>query len=69
MKCLQELEEHGEAMVKILKVKTKGMQKVKVTKAATAPKLIPLPFLEGTPELGTRGKCKKEEEDRKTDGT
>ena len=52
-------------MVKIAKVKTKGTQKVKVTKAVTAPKLVPVSFLEGTPALGTRGKRKKEEEDEK----
>ena len=50
VKSLQELKDHGEPMVKIAKVKGKMKQKVTVTKTTTTPKLIPLQFLDETPE-------------------
>ena len=43
LKSVQELEEHGETMVKIAKVKPKPKAKITVTKMT--PKIIPLPFL------------------------
>ena len=48
LKSVQELEEHGERMVTISKVKTKPKSKSqkKVTVTKTTPKVIPLPFLE-----------------------
>ena len=47
LKSVQELEEHGERMVTISKVKTKSKLKSqkKVTVMKTTPKVIPLPFL------------------------
>ena len=59
IKLVQELEEHGEHMVKIAKVKGKTKQKVAVTKMAGKPKLLDLPFLDEKPAQGTRGACKK----------
>ena len=65
-KSLQELEEHGEAMVKISKVKTKTKVKKTVTVTKTTPKLIDLPFLDDPPASGTRrSRKKKEAEDSK----
>ena len=64
-KCLNELEEHGEKMVKIVKVKGKVKQKVTVTKAAGKPKLIDLPFLDEKPAQGTKGAHKKKGGDDK----
>ena len=72
LKSVQELEEHGEQMVKIAKVKTKlkpkSQKKVIVTK--TTPKIILLPFLEeqtGELEPGRsrrkRGKDKKDDDE------
>ena len=49
LKSVQELEEHGEQMVKIAKVKPKPKLKKKVVVTKTTPKLIPLPFLEDPP--------------------
>ena len=46
LKSVQELEEHGEAMVKIAKVKPKPKAKKTVMVMKTTPRLIPLPFLE-----------------------
>ena len=45
LKSVQELEEHGEAMVKIAKVKPKPKAKKTITVTKTTPKIIPLPFL------------------------
>ena len=45
LKCVQELEEHGEAMVKIAKVKPKPKAKKMITVTKTTPKIKPLPFL------------------------
>ena len=48
LKSVQELEEHGEQMVKIAKVKMalKPKSQKKVTVMKMTPKIIPLPFLE-----------------------
>ena len=46
LKSVQELEEHGERMVTISKVKPKPKSQKKVTVMKTTPKVIPLPFLE-----------------------
>ena len=46
LKSVQELEEHGEQMVKIAKVKLKPKDKKKVVVTKVTPKVIPLPFLE-----------------------
>ena len=54
IKSLQELEEQGEEMVKIAKVKQKPKVKKTVTVMKMTPKLIPLPFLEDTPSEGPR---------------
>ena len=62
-KSLQELEEHGESMVKVAKIKGKKRQKVQVTKAKQKPKLIDLPFLEDKPAMGTRSAHKRREDD------
>ena len=45
LKCVQELEEHGEAMVKIVKVKPKPKAKKMITATKMTPKIILLPFL------------------------
>ena len=45
LKSVQELEEHGESMVKIVKVKPKPKVKKMITVTKTTPKIIPLPFL------------------------
>ena len=45
LKSIQELEEHGESMVKIAKVKPKPKAKKMITVTKTTPKIIPLPFL------------------------
>ena len=62
-KSLQELEEHGESMVKVAKIKGKKKQKVQVTKAKEKPKLTDLPFLDDKPAQGTRGARKRREDD------
>ena len=64
VRSLEELEEHGEPMVKIAKVKGRGKVKVKVTKMMT-PHLIPLPFLDEKPAQGTRGAQKRKDDDEK----
>ena len=63
LKSLQEIEEHGETMVKILKVKPKVKAKKMVMVMKTMPKLIPLPFLDDPLMEGTRRSRKKKEED------
>ena len=45
LKSVQELEEHGESMVKIVKVKLKPKVKKTITVKKTTPKIIPLLFL------------------------
>ena len=45
LRSVQELEEHGETMVKIAKVKPKPKAKKKITVMKMTPKIIPLPFL------------------------
>ena len=62
-KSLQELEEHGEPMVKVVKIKGKKKQKVPVTKVTGKPRLIDLPFLDDKPAQGTRGARKRREDD------
>ena len=59
LKSVQELEEHGERMVKIAKVKPKPKSKKKVVVMKTTPKLIPLPFLEEQTENPRRPRRKK----------
>ena len=44
LKSVQELEEHGETMVKIVKVKPKPKAKKMITVMKMTPKIIPLPF-------------------------
>ena len=63
IKSVQELEEHGESMVKIAKVKGKTKQKVAVTETAGKLRLIDLPFLDEKPAQGTRGARKKKRDD------
>ena len=68
LKSVQELEEHGEQMVKIAKVKTKSKPKSqkKVTVMKMTPKIIPLPFLEeptGEPRRSKRRKDKDKKDD------
>ena len=65
LKSLQELEEHGEPMVKIAKVKAKPKVKKTVTVTKTTPKLIDLSFLENTPVEGTRRSHKKKDGSKK----
>ena len=45
LKSVQELEEHGESMVKIVKVKPKPKAKKSITVTKSTPKIIPLLFL------------------------
>ena len=54
LKSMQELEEHGEAMVKIAKVKPKPKANKTVTVMKTTPKLVPLLFLDDTLGEGPR---------------
>ena len=70
LKSVQELEEHGEQMVKIAKVKTKFKPKSQktVTMMKTTPKIILLPFLEeqtGEPE--PRRSRRRRDKDKKDD--
>ena len=60
LKSVQELEEHGERMVKIAKVKPKPKSKKMVTVTKTTPKMIPLPFLEDPPGEPRRSGRKKD---------
>ena len=62
-KSLQELEEHGEPMVKIAKVKGKTKQKVSVTKTSGKPRLIDLPFLDDKSIQGTRSSHRRKGSD------
>ena len=62
----QELEEHGEQMVKIAKVKPKPKSKKKVVVTKVTPKLIPLPFLKEPTEEPRRSRRKKDK-DKKDD--
>ena len=62
LKSVQELEEHGEQMVKIAKVKPKPKSKKKVVVMKTTPKLIPLPFLEEPTEDPRRSRRKKDKD-------
>ena len=66
LKSLQELEEHGEPMVKIAKVKPKPKSKKTVTVMKTMPKIILLPFLEN-PLQGPRRSRRKKDNDKKDD--
>ena len=59
LKSVQELEEHGEQMVKIAKVKPKPKSKNKVVVTKTTPKVILLPFLEELTEDPRRSRRKK----------
>ena len=65
LKSVQELEEHGEAMVKIAKVKPKPKAKKTVTVTKTTPRLVPLPFLEDPPGEGPRRSQRKKDSDKK----
>ena len=70
LKSVQELEEHGEQMVKIAKVKMKSKPKSqkKVTMTKMTPKIITLPFLEeqtGEPE--PRRSWRRKNKDKKDD--
>ena len=74
LKSIQELEEHGEQMVKIAKVKMKSKPKSKpksqkkVTMMKTTPKIIPLPFLEEQTEEPEPGRVqRKRDKDKKDD--
>ena len=66
LKSVQELEEHGEQMVKIAKVKPKPKSKKKVVVTKVTPKVIPLPFLEEPTEDPRRSR-KKKDKDKKGD--
>ena len=66
LKSVQELEEHGERMVKVAKVKLKPKSKKKVVVTKTTPKLIPLPFLE-EPTENPRRPWRKKGKDKKDD--
>ena len=59
LKSVQELEEHGEQMVNIAKVKPKPKSKNKVVVTKTTPKVILLPFLEEPTEDPRRSRRKK----------
>ena len=63
LKSVQELEEHGEPMVKIAKVKPKPKAKKMVTVTKTTPKLIL--FLDDTLAEGTRRSRKKKDGSKK----
>ena len=67
LKSVQELEEHGEQMVKIAKVKLKSKSKNKVVVTKTTPKLIPLPFLEEPTEDPGRPRRKKGKDKKDND--
>ena len=66
LKSVQELEEHGEAMVKIAKVKPKPKAKKTVTVTKMMPRLVPLPFLEDPP-MRSRRKKDSDKKDKKDD--
>ena len=62
LKRVQELEEHSESMVKIVKVKPKPKAKKMITVTKTTPKIIPLPFLldDTVGEVPRRSRRKKD---------
>ena len=62
-RTLQEVEEHGEEMVKISTVKTKGKEQKKVTVTKVQPKLSDLPFLDEPPAGRTRQSLRKKGKD------
>ena len=62
-RTLQEVEEHGEEMVKISKVKTEKKAQKKVTVTKVQPKLLDLPFLDEPPAGRTRQSLRKKEKD------
>ena len=64
-KSVQEVEEHGEQMVKIAKVKPKPKSKKVVVMKITL-KVIPLPFLE-EPTGDPRRSRRKKDKDKKDD--
>ena len=65
LKSVQELEEHGEAMVKIAKVKPKPKAKKTLTVTKATPELVPLLFLEDLPGEGPRRSRRKKDSDKK----
>ena len=68
LKSIQELEEHGESMVKIAKVKPKPKAKKMITVMKTTPKVIPLPFLpDDTLREVPRRSRQKKDSDKKDD--
>ena len=68
LKSIQELEEHGESMVKIVKVKPKPKAKKTITVTKTTPKIIPLLFLpDDTPGEVPRRSRRKKDSDKKDD--
>ena len=70
LKSIQELEEHGEHMVRIAKVKpkVKPRSQKKITMMKTTPKIIPLPFLEEQAgESEPRRSWRKKDKDKKDD--
>ena len=70
LKSVQELEEHGERLVTISKVKTKSKltSQKKVTVTKTTPKVIPLPFLEEQAgESEPRRSRRRKDKDKKDD--
>ena len=60
LKTVQGLEEHGEQMVKIAKVKPKPKSKKTVVVTKVTPKVIPLLFLEEPTEDPRRSRRKKD---------
>ena len=60
LKSVQELEEHGEPMVKVAKVKPKPKSNKMVTVMKMIPRIIPLPFLEDPPEGPRRSQRKRD---------
>ena len=62
-RTLQEVEEHGEEMVKVSTVKTKGKEQKKVTVTKVQPKLSDLPFLDEPPAGRTRRSLRKKGKD------
>ena len=65
-KSVQEVEEHGEQMVKIAKVKPKPKSKKKVVMTKITLKVIPFPFLE-EPTGDPRRSRRKKDKDKKDD--
>ena len=68
LKSLQELEKHGEPMVKIAKLKPNSKVKKTVMVTKTTPKLIGLPLLDDIPAEGTRRSCRKKDSSKKDEG-